>query len=75
MIGCISVGDSCENGRMYGGRERCSPDEDGRAFHKFLPQILPELFGTFLLAVNGLHEEGCVVYPRISVYIMSALQY
>lgn len=52
-------------------KENGSPDKDRRAFHEFIPQVLPELFGTFLLAADNFHEEVRVVCPRISVCIMS----
>ena len=52
-------------------KENGSPDKDRRAFHEFIPQVLPELFGAFLLAADNFHEEVRVVCPRISVCIMS----
>ena len=51
-----------------------SPDEDGGAFHEFIPQVFPEFFGRFLFAVDSFHEEGRVVRPRILVCIRLELQ-
>jgi len=48
------------------------PGKERRAYHEFLSQVLPELCGIRLFAVDSLHEESGVVQRCIPFYITSA---